>query len=128
MALVRDNGPDEYNASFGNVDRSAFVLGRNGSATVINQGGNSAAGPDVAGEVISKIDELIRGVEKHWEAFADPGQIHQDLRAVRAGLRDREPDKTTITKKLKLAMTGLAPVTALTELAASIAELISRLH
>jgi hypothetical protein len=130
MALVHGNGSDDDNASFefGKVDRSAFAFGPRAKAKVVNQSVDVAQGRDVAGEIISKLDELIRGVEEHWEALADPGEIRHDLKAVCTEVRDREPDKTSISMKLNRAMTRLAPVAALTELAASIAELVSHLH
>lgn len=130
MALVHSNGSGDHAGSFGfdRVDRSAFAFGPNAKAKVVNQSVDVAPGRCVADEIISKLDELIRGVEERWEALADPGEIRDDLKAVRTEVRDREPDKTTISKKLNRAVTSLAPVTALTELAASIVELVSHLH
>jgi hypothetical protein len=127
---VHSNGSGDHNASFeaGKVERSALAFGPNAKAKLVNQSAGAAPGSDVADEIISKLDELIRGVEKHWEALSDPGEVRHDLKAVRTEVRDGDPDKTTIGKKLNRAVTRLTPVTALTELAASIAELVSHLH
>jgi hypothetical protein len=125
---VHQNGSSEYNANFVMADRSAFSFGPESGATVINQGGDSPAAPDPTVQILGKLDELIRGVEQHWAELADPGDVRHDLKAVRTELRDQDPDTTTIGRKLNQAMTRLAPVAALAELAASIGELVSHLH
>jgi hypothetical protein len=112
---------------FDRVDRSAFAFGPQAKAKVVNQSVDGASRRDVAGEIISKLDALIRGVEEHWEVLPDPGELRRDLKAVSAEVRDQEPDKFSISRKLNRAVTRLAPVTALTELAASIGELVSHL-
>ncbi len=125
---MHQNGSGEYNANFEKADRSAFAFGPKSRAKVVNQGGDSPPAPDPTVQILGKLDELIRGVEQHWAELADPGDIRHDLKAVRTELRDQEPDTTTIGRKLSRAMTRLAPVTALAELAASIAELVGHLH
>jgi hypothetical protein len=125
---VHQNGSGEYNANFEQADRSAFAFGPKSRAKVVNQGSDSPPAADPTVQILGKLDELIRGVEQHWAELADPGDIRHDLKAVRTELRDQEPDTTTIGRKVSRAMTRLAPVTALAELAASIAELVSHLH
>jgi len=124
---VHENGSGEYNAHVEKADRSAFAFGPESRAQVVNQADNPPP-PDPTVQILGKLDELIRGVEQHWAELADPGGIHHDLKAVRTELRDPEPDTTTIGRKLSRAMTRLGPVTALAELAASIAELVGHLH
>jgi len=125
---VQQNSSGEYNANLEKADQSAFAFGPKSRATVINQGGDSPSGVDPTVQILGKLDELIRGIEQHWAELADPGDVRHDLKAVRTELRDQDPDTTTIGRKLNRAMTRLAPVTALAELAASIAELVSHLH
>ncbi len=125
---MHQNGSSEYNANFEKADRSALSFGPKSRATVINQGGDSQAAPEATVQILGKLDELIRGVEQHWAELADPSDVRHDLKAVRTELRDQDPDTATIGRKLNRAMTRLAPVTALAELAASIAELVSHLH
>ena len=124
---MHQDSSGEYNVNFEKVDRSAFAFGPESRPKVVNQADNPPA-PDPTVQILGKLDELIRGVEQHWAELADPGGIHHDLKAVRTELRDREPDTTTIGRKLSRAMTRLAPVTALAELAASIADLVGHLH
>jgi hypothetical protein len=125
---VQQNSSGEYNANLEKADRSAFAFGPKSRATVINQSGDSTSGPDPTVQILGKLDELIRGIEQHWAELADPGDVRHDLKAVRSELRDQDADTATIGRKLNRAMTRLAPVTALAELAASIAELVSHLH
>ena len=122
------NDSTKYNAKLKKVKRSAVAIGPESRAKVVNLGAGKSSAPDQTAQILGKLDELIRGVEQHWAELADPGDIRHDLKAVRTELRDPEPDPAAVSRKLSGAMQRLAPVTALAELAASIAELVSHLH
>ena len=126
---MHSNGSgDSYHVSFDAVHDSALAFGPNSTASYVNQIAGGVPDRDVAAEIISKLDELIRGIEEHWDALADPADIRHELKMVRTGVRDQEHDKTTLSNKLTRVVTRLAPVSVLTELAASIAELVGHLH